>query len=153
MIHTINGVEINPEHTLNGQNTIYINEGTFESYEEIYKFPPTKIPIDCNEWLEKGTRVNVYYHPEYNRFTLSNENLQGPNQWGFHLGGVTLGIQENGSCIKQILLPDNGDVIHHKYFNYEYDEAYLHDYHLERPENTFDDGYDEGYQKVQELFG
>jgi len=152
----ISGVEINPELTFNSPGRIYINEGTFTSDTSIRKFENTGIPYNCVEWVDNGyTRINVYYNPDKNKISLSPENIPVPNEtYGYHLGGITLKqTDEFGNCIDQILLPNNGDIAHIKYFNYEYDEAYKHLYHTERPENIFNDGFDEGFdQEVTDLF-
>jgi hypothetical protein len=150
MYYRINGVEINPELTFSSPGKIYINEGTFEGEKGITKFESTGIQYKCNDWVDNGyTRINVYYNPDINKLQLSPENIYTPNSsYGFHLGGITLRQTDNyGNCLDKILLPDNGEVEHNKYFNYEYDEAYLHLYHTERPENIFDEGFDEGFDQ------
>jgi len=154
----INGVEINAEEMTKDPSKIYINEGTFESSKGIVKFESICIPYKCNEWYDNGYRkINVYYNPDKNKITLYHEDIKTPNMnYGFHLGGITLKETDNyGTCFDKILLPDNGETIHNKYFNYEYNESYLHLYHIERPENTFNDGFDNGYQQetVENLFG
>jgi len=159
----INGVEINPERTFTNFGRIYINEGTFESPNSIIKFEETAISFKCSEWVGNGyARINVYYNPDINKIQLLPENVQAPNEtYGYHLGGITLKeVDDHHNCLDKILLPDNGLVEHNKFFNYEYDEAYYHLYHAERPENIFDDGFDGGYQdentldqEVQNLFG
>ena len=146
----IKGVELNPEYTVNMPGRIYINEGTFENDKSIAKFESIAIPYKCNEWIDEGyTRINVYYNPDKNKIQLSPENYKTPHvSWGYHLGGITLKqTDESGNCLNEILLPDNGDVEHQKYFNYEYDPAYIHLYHTERPENIFDEGFDEGFDQ------
>jgi hypothetical protein len=147
----INGIEINPELTISMPGRIYINEGTFENDFSIAKFEKVGIDYNCSEWVDNGyTRINVYYNPDTNKISLNPENIVAPSQtYGYHLGGITLKqTDDNGVCINEILLPDNGVTIHNKYFNYEYDPSYLHLYHVETPENIFDDGFDEGFDET-----
>ena len=149
----INGVELNPDLTVNSPGKIYINSGTFEGEKGIVKFESTGIPYKCSDWIDNGyTRINVYYNPDLNKIQLSPDMIPTPNEtYGFHLGGITLKqTDEYHSCLDKLLLPDNGEVIHNKYFNYEYDEAYLHLYHTERPEYIFNDGFDDGFDKDRE---
>ena len=149
----IKGVEINPELTFSNEGRIYINEGTFENNFVISKFENAAIDYKCSEWIDEGyTRINVFYNPDTRKISLEPNNFEAPHQnLGYHLGGITLkSISDNGSCLNQILLPDNGAVIHQKYFNYEYDPSYLHLYHVERPENIFDDGFDEGFDDIRD---
>jgi hypothetical protein len=147
----IEGCEINPEQTFNDFGRIYINEGVFETEKSKAKFEATAVPFKCNEWIDEGyTRINVYYNPDKNKLSLTPENYSAPNEsWGYHLGGITLRqSDEFGNCLDQILLPDNGEVEHQKFFNYEYDEAYWHLYHSERPENIFDEGFTPGFDQT-----
>jgi hypothetical protein len=157
----IEGCEINPEQTFNNFGRLYIDEGVFVSDKSKAKFEATAIPFKCSEWLDEGyTRINVYYNPDKNKIFLTPENYNAPNEtYGYHLGGITLrSVDDHHNCLNQILLPDNGEVTHVKYFNYEYNEAYKHLYHDERPENIFDEGFDEGFDRtvdpdVEDLFG
>jgi len=148
----INGVELNPEDTINNAGYIFINEGTFEYNKGIFKFSNITIPYNCEEWLQKGSRINVYYNPDINKYTLTENNISAPHEiYGYHLGGITLQQpNEYGNCISNILLPINTNTVHYKFFNYEYDESYQHLYHLERPENIFDEGFDEGFDDTQD---
>ena len=145
----IEGCEINPE--LTTSKYLHINEGVFNSEKSITKFESAMIPFKCSEYLDNGyTRINVYYNPDINKISLSPETYRTPNtSVGYHLGGVILKQpDEYGNCINSILLPDNGEIEYERYFNYEYDPAYIHLYHAERPENIFDEGFDEGFDQT-----
>jgi len=150
--NVIKGVELNPELTTNNIGYIYINEGTFEYDKGVSKFESISIPYNCEEWVQKGSRINVYYNPDLRKYTLSEDNIPAPHEkYGYHLGGITLKTpDEYGSCINNLLLPVNPNVVHYKFFNYEYDESYYHLYHFERPENIFDEGFDEGFDETQD---
>jgi hypothetical protein len=143
------GVEINPELTLENLGRIYIDGGTFESPKSIAKFEKVGIQYNCQKWVEAGaTRINVYYNPDINKIQLTSENIDAPNvDYGYHLGGIILDPSEP-SCISGILLPDNGDIEYKSVFDYAYDSSYWHLYHAQRPENIFDDGYDEGFDQT-----
>jgi len=149
----ITGVEINPELTINNSGRIYINQGTFESETSMVKFEAVGIQYDCEEWLDQGARINIFYNPDLNKFTLLSDNLQGPHQiYGYHLGGVILKEPDSqGNCLDKIFLPDNGDVEYEREFDYSFDESYKTWYISGRPENIFDEGFNHGFDHEREI--
>ena len=149
----IKGAEINPELTINNYGKIYINEGVFEGQNALAKFESVGIQYDCQEWLDKGARINVFYNPDLNKFTLLSDMLTGPHQvYGYHMGGIILKQpDEYGNCLSKIFLPDNGDIEYEREFDYSFDESYRIWYVANRPENIFTDGFTDGFDKVRDI--
>ena len=147
-------VEMDNDTTLADGEAIYFGGGSFQGLQSIQKVEAAKIPIRCKQWVGSSL-VMVYYNPDNRKYTLMNEQIITPNrEYGYALGGVTLGpLSPGGYCVSKLLAPYYGDptcIDKRLTFDDSYSSAYEKYFETGVPVTIFDSGFDDGFTDGQD---